>query len=273
MITLDDSFNRSALLLGNDVMRRLADTHVIIFGVGGVGSWCAEGLIRSGIGHLTIVDSDSVAVSNINRQAMATSLTVGQPKVDALRERLLAINPTADIVALREKYTKDTAVSFNLGAFDYVVDAIDSLANKIELILHATSVVQTQKAALRAADPSLRDKAVPTKTTFFSAMGAALKTDPSLIRVSEFWEVDGCPLARAIRKRMKSMERFPASKFRCVWSSEVLSNRELPPVGTAAVGNDASKAQINGSLVHITAIFGFTLASMVINHLQSKKDI
>ena len=154
-------FNRAELLLGADVMERLASVRVILFGVGGVGSWCAEGLVRSGVTHLTLVDSDTVSVSNINRQLMATSRTVGQPKVEALRDRLLDINPNAEITALQQPYNADTAASFLLESYDYILDAIDSLKEKSDLILRATR----------------------TPAVFFSSMGAALKVDPQGVKV------------------------------------------------------------------------------------------
>ena len=118
---------RSQLLLGDDTMQKLASLRVIIFGVGGVGSWCAESLVRSGVGHLTIVDSDRVCITNINRQAMATTKTIGQVKVEALRQRLLDINPAADIEAVQQIFCEDTAGEFALDSYDYIVDAIDSL--------------------------------------------------------------------------------------------------------------------------------------------------
>ena len=133
-----DIFGRISLLLGSDTLQEIGRRRVIIFGVGGVGSWCAEGLVRSGITHLTIVDSDCVAPTNVNRQLMATTRTIGQVKVDALRQRLLDINPSADITAIREVYTADTAESFHIGSYDYIVDAIDSLKDKALLILSAT---------------------------------------------------------------------------------------------------------------------------------------
>ena len=120
-------FRRSELLLGDEAMSRIAEKRVIIFGVGGVGSWCAESLMRSGIRKLTMVDSDCVSVTNINRQLMATSKTVGQVKVEALKERLLSINPSAEITALQQIFTAETAESFDIGSYDYVIDAIDSL--------------------------------------------------------------------------------------------------------------------------------------------------
>ena len=132
-------FRRSELLLGDEAMERIARKRVIIFGVGGVGSWCAESLIRSGIKHLTIVDSDRVCITNINRQLMATTKTVGMVKVDALKERLLSINPSAEITALQQIFTAETAESFHLEEYDYIIDAIDSLKDKALLILLATT--------------------------------------------------------------------------------------------------------------------------------------
>ncbi len=284
MATIEKAIlNRTSLLLGNEAMRRIEQTRVIIFGVGGVGSWCAESLVRSGIRHLTLVDSDRVCITNVNRQAMATTKSVGRVKVEAMRERLLDINPATEIVAMQEIYSRETAASFHIEDYDYVVDAIDSLSNKMELILHATATIKMQKDRLRASGSSQKPR-----THFVSSMGAALKIDPTKVRVSEFWDIDGCPLARALRKRMKSQERFPATKFHCVWSPEVLPNKgqEHSACGTAACmcpkadsgeGRSdlldhewcSSKAQINGTLAHITAIFGFTLAGMILQELAA----
>ena len=129
-------FSRSQLLLGEEAMERIAQKRVIIFGVGGVGSWCAEALVRTGIGRLTIVDADKVSTTNINRQLMATTKTVGQVKVDALKERLLSINPKAEITALQKIFTEETAPEFHLEDYDYIIDAIDSLKDKAALIIH-----------------------------------------------------------------------------------------------------------------------------------------
>ena len=128
-------FQRTELLIGDEAMKRLSSKRVIIFGVGGVGSWCAESLIRSGIRQLTIVDSDVVCESNINRQLMATTKTIGQAKVDVLRERLLSINPNAEITALQQVFNEETAESFHIGNYDYVIDAIDSLKDKALFLL------------------------------------------------------------------------------------------------------------------------------------------
>lgn len=240
-------FNRTSLLLGDRMMEKLAAVRVIIFGVGGVGSWCAESLVRSGIRNMTIVDPDLVAPSNINRQCMATARNVGRVKVEALKERLLEINPEARIEALQATFSADSAESFHLEEYDYVIDAIDSLKDKIELIVRAT-------------DRNLN------RPKLFSAMGAALKIDPSQIRVSEFWQVRGCPLGSILRKRMRRLGRLPGREFLCVWSPEVLPN-------LGVVGADeppTSKAQINGTTAHVTGIFGLTLAGLVIQDLYPR---
>ena len=253
-------FRRTELLLGDEAMKEISSKRVIIFGVGGVGSWCAESLIRSGIRRLTIVDSDRVCITNINRQLMATTQTVGQVKVEALRERLLTINPSADIDARQEIFNEQTAASFDLESYDYIIDAIDSLKDKALLILMATSM----------------------KVKFFSSMGAALKLDPTRIRVAEFWKISGDPLARALRKRFKRDGRYPKRKFTCVFSDELLTNQGhnatcgteqcMCPKASKGPGDPtllnhewcSSKAQINGTLAHITAIFGFMLAGLVL---------
>ncbi len=259
-------YNRTELLLGDDVMQVLAGTRVIILGVGGVGSWCAEGLVRSGIKHLTIVDSDRVCITNVNRQLMATTKTVGQVKVDALKEHLLEINPKAEIEAIQSIYCEETADSFDLDSYDYVIDAVDSLKDKALLILRATA----------------------SKAKFFCSLGAALKTDPLKVRVAEFWDVCGCPLGAALRKKMKRAKTFPSRKFLCVYDDEVLPNRGhchtcgtekcMCPKAQNGPGDPnllnhewcSSKAQINGTTVHITAIFGMTLSGLVIDDIYRK---
>jgi len=236
-------FNRTELLLGSDAMERIRSKRVIIFGVGGVGSWCAECLVREGIMHLTLVDSDVVCVTNCNRQLMATTKTIGEPKVEALRRRLLEINPDADILALQKNYSEETKDDFNIETYDYVIDAIDSLRDKINLIIKATS----------------------REGAFFSSMGAALRIDPTKVRVSEFWKIKGDPLAAAMRSTMRRNKLFPARKFLCVHSEEP----PLPNLGkTLQDGSQTfNKVQTNGSLAHITAIFGMTLAGLVIQDI------
>ncbi len=162
---------------------------------------------------------------------MATTKTVGQVKVDTLKERLLSINPKAEITALQQVFSEETAESFQLDTYDYIIDAIDSLKDKATLILLACQ----QHAKL------------------FSSMGAALKLDPTRIKVTEFWKVKGDPLARALRNRFKKDKTFPKRKFLCIYSDELLKNQM--PVDPEDRGN--------GSIVHITAIFGLMLAGLV----------
>ena len=240
---------RTELLFGKDNLERLQSTKVIIFGLGGVGSWCAEALVRSGVRDITIVDSDHICVTNCNRQLMATSRTVGQVKVEALRSRLLEINPDANIIALQKIYDSESADEFHLEEYDYIVDAIDSLKDKADLILRAT--------------------ALPRHITFVSSMGAALRRDPFMIRKAEFWKVKGDPLARALRNKFKRQKLSPARKFLCVYSEE-------PPMKNVATDDmkcytddtlRPESKQPNGSLCHITASFGMALAGIIINHI------
>ena len=260
-------FRRTELLIGAEALETITQKRVIIFGVGGVGSWCAESLVRSGIEHLTIVDSDRICVTNVNRQLMATMHTVGQVKVEALKARLLEINPAAEIKALQKIYTEETAADFQIETYDYIIDAIDSLKDKVLLIQRATR----------------------TKARFFSSMGAALKIDPTKIQVAEFWKVKGDPLARALRQRFKKQGIYPAHKFKCVFSEELVQNQGvnrscgtsqcLCPKAKAGPGDPAllnhewctSKAQINGTLAHITAIFGFMLAGLVMESILNEE--
>ena len=243
--TSKEIYNRSELLLGADAMDRLAAVRVIVFGVGGVGSWCAEGLVRSGVTHLTLVDADCVAPSNINRQRMASVSTVGRPKVDVLKELLLDINPSADITAIQARFTDETASSFELDSYDYIIDAIDALKDKAALILRATA----------------------TKATFFSSMGAACKIDPTKVRVASFWEVRGCPLGAMLRKKLRKAKTLPSKDFLCVYDEELLENRGASTALPEELKFD--KAAHNGSLVTVTATFGFTLASLVIQDVQA----
>ena len=263
-------FRRAELLLGDKTMEHIARKRVIIFGVGGVGSWCAESLVRSGIRHLTIVDSDRVCITNVNRQLMATMKTVGMVKVDALKERLLSINPKAEITALQKIFTAETAKEFHLEDYDYIIDAIDSLKDKAALILLATGI-----------QPKGEHRPV-----FFSSMGAALKLDPTRIKVAEFWKVQGDPLARALRNKFKKDKSFPRHKFQCIYSDELLKNlgqnatcgteQCMCPKAKNGPGDPSllnhewcsSKAQINGTLAHITAIFGFMLAGLVLQDVH-----
>lgn len=242
----DPRFNRLRLLLGDEILSRVMAKRVIVFGVGGVGSWCAESLVRSGICDITLVDADKVCETNINRQLLATTSTVDGVKVEVMKCRLLDINPSAKVTALEKRYNEETAGEFNLDEYDYVIDAIDSLSDKALLIRNACDA----------------------KTTLFASMGAALKTDSSRIATAEFWQVKGCPLAAALRRRFKRSGQLPSRKFKCVYSDEVFPNRgtSVDADGSITYG----KVSINGTLSHTTAIFGLKLAELLIADVIKK---
>ena len=253
-----DMQQREALLLGQEAMDRLHSMRVIVFGVGGVGSWCAEALVRSGIRHITIVDSDRVCVTNCNRQLMAIPANIGRVKVEAMRERLLALNPACEVTALEMRYSPETAESFHLERYDAVVDAIDSLECKAHLMLHATRL---SKAIDRG---ELQGEGIAKKLTLVSSMGAALRLDPFSVRQGEFWSIKGDALARALRNKFKKWEQYPAKKFRCVYSEEP-AMRNLGDQHPVELLEGVKKTQINGSVVQITAVFGMAIASIIIN--------
>ena len=258
-------FQRTELLLGNEIMEKIADKRVIIFGIGGVGSWCSESLIRSGIRKMTLVDSDRVCITNINRQLHATSQTVGQVKTEALKKRLLEINPSAEIQSIQKIYNAENHEHFELDTYDFIIDAIDSLSNKVHLIRKATR----------------------TNAVLLSSMGASLRLDPTQIKVGEFWNVKGCPFGSKIRKYIRKGD-LPAKEFLCVYSEEQIENKGagascgtdkcLCPKSSNGEGDPelsdhewcSQKAVINGTVAHITAIFGFTLAGLVIQSIYNE---
>ena len=239
---------RSKLLFGEENMAALQGANVLVVGLGGVGAYAAEMLVRSGIGKMTIADSDCVGESNINRQLIALHSTIGRPKSEVLAERLLDINPKLDLRVVND-YIKDEKTDLLLDSevFDYVIDAIDSLKDKAHLILEASK----------------------SGAKLFASMGAALKLDPTKVRVAEFWDVKGCPLGAALRKKFKKDKTYPKRKFKCVYSEELLENKGEAPEVDGNSTWDVKKAQINGSLVHITAIFGFTLSGLVVQDVEN----
>ena len=227
---MSEYFTRSEVLLGAPCMDALRAKRVIIFGVGGVGSWAAECLIRTGLTHLTLVDGDTVQSSNINRQLPATRETIGMPKVVALKARLLTINPDAKIEALPIMVNGEWLQMNGLADYDYVIDAIDSVNDKTDLILYATRVRELK---------------------IFSSMGAALRYDPTQVTTGELMTIQGDALAKAVRTRMKKLQLKPYKKVRCVYSTE-----------------QSQRCEARGSLMQVTAVFGCTLASLVIDDIR-----
>ena len=222
-------------------MARLAAAHVLVVGVGGVGSWCAEALVRTGLGRITLVDDDVVAESNVNRQCPATALTIGRPKVEAMAERLRAINPKCEVRGRFERFERFEGFE----GFDLIVDAIDSVDCKAELILGAT------------------EAGVP----LVSSMGAALRLDPTQVRVTRFEKVEGDGLARALRQRFKRIGRWPKGRFGCVWSGEAVRGALSSEAVRTPLPRSGGRTIPKGSLMPVTATFGMCLASEAIRIL------
>ena len=235
---VDPLFHRLAILTGAEVLEKLARTEVLVFGLGGVGSWCAEALVRSGVGTIGIVDFDTVCESNVNRQAQATSRTLGSPKAEALKQRLVDINPRCEVRAWNTMFNRENAADFGITNADYVIDAIDILAHKLDLI-------EISNAA-----------AVP----FFSSMGMAQKIDPTRIRVASVWDSRGCPLARLVRQGLR--KRGFSGSFTVVYSDEQRERHDA--VAGALADLPGGKKVINGSAVTVTAAAGLALASLVL---------
>ena len=226
-------------MLGKSATERLALAHVAVFGVGGVGGFATEALARAGVGRLTLIDSDKVAPSNINRQIIATASTVGRVKVDVMRERVLDINPDAIVTAREVFYSEQTRDTFNFADFDYVVDAIDSVKSKVDLIV-------TAKA-----------HGVP----IISAMGAGKKLDPTQFLVDDIKNTSVCPLARAVRTALKKQG---VDSLKVVYSKET---PVPPPADAPDMGGDNAP----GSVSFVPSVMGLIIAGEVIKDL-AKKD-
>jgi len=234
-MNINPIFERLALITGDEGLEKLACSSVLVFGAGGVGGWAAEALVRSGIGKIGIVDCDTICASNVNRQIEATTLTIGLPKAAALKKRLLEINPDCEITAWDELFCRENARVFDIGSAGYVIDAIDTLNHKLDLI----------------------EAVCGAGVTLFSSMGMALKMDPSQIKIASVWKTTNCPLARLVRQGLR--ERGFSSDFTVVYSGELLSHASFPaPPG---------QKRVNGSAVTVTAAAGLFLASLVLRDI------
>ena len=229
---------RTSLIIGDEGLEKLKNSSVIVFGVGGVGSFAAEAIARAGVGNLTIVDFDDVDITNINRQLPALHSTVGRYKVDVMKERILDINPNINIKAIREVYNKDTSDSILSEKYDYVVDAIDMVTSKIHLI------------------ETCKNKGMD----IISSMGMGNKLDPTKIEVTDIHKTTKCPLARVMRKELKDRR---IKKLKVVYSTEqpvdlkkkVLNGKKVTP----------------GSISFVPSVGGLIIASVVVNDLINKK--
>ncbi len=236
MPPVSEQFSRSALLLGATGVARLQQARVALFGVGGVGGHAAEALIRAGVGTLTLIDGDTISPSNLNRQYCATHATIGQVKVEAMKERLLQINPKAEIVTHALMATEDNLHSFNLGTFSHVIDAIDTLSAKIAIAV----------ACYAASVPLI------------ASMGAGNKLDPTRFEVADIYATTVCPLAKVMRRELR-LRGIPA--LRVVYSRE-------PPIKPLQTGCDGSNAKrAPGSVPFVPPVAGLILAGEVIKSL------
>ena len=231
-------FSRTQLLLGEESTQRLKASRVAIFGIGGVGGYTAEALARAGVGTLDLVDSDSVSITNINRQLFATHSTVGRLKVEVAKERILDIYPDAVVNARPVFYTPETADQFDFSQYDYIVDAIDTVTGKLCLV----------------------ERAFAAGTPIISCMGAGNKLDGTAFRVADISKTTICPLARVMRKELK---KRGISHMKVVYSLE----EALTPVGAEAEMAATGKRQIPGSAPFIPGIAGLLLAGEVIKDL------
>lgn len=235
---MDTQFSRTQLLLGQTAMERLGRCRVAVFGLGGVGGYTAEALARGGIGALDLIDSDTISLTNLNRQLLATHSTLGQPKVETARSRLLDINPALHLCCWPVFYTPETAGQFDFSQYDYIVDAIDTVTGKLCLAEHAFAA------------------GIP----IISCMGAGNRLDGTAFRVADISKTSVCPLARVMRRELK---KRGISHMKVVYSLE----EALTPVGAEEEAAALGKRQIPGSTSFIPGIAGLLLAGEVIRDL------
>lgn len=246
-----DQFSRTELLLGKEAMEKLASARVAIFGIGGVGGYAVEGLVRSGIGALDLIDDDKVCLTNLNRQIIATRKTVGKYKVDVMQERIFEINPNAAVTTYKTFYTPETSGEFDFTRYDYIVDAIDTVTGKIEMIVRA-------------------DQA---NTPIISSMGAGNKLNPTAFEVTDIYKTSVCPLARVMRRELKARG---IRKLKVVYSKEPAmtpiesgenscSGHCVCPPGTARTCT--RRRQIPGSMAFVPSVAGLIIAGEIVKDL------
>ncbi len=249
-------FSRTELLIGADAVVKLSRSKVAVFGIGGVGTFVVEGLVRSGVGKFVLVDDDRICLTNINRQIHATRNTVGKPKVEAMKERILEINPKAEVITHQKFYLSDTAEDLIHDDYDYIVDAIDTVSGKIDLVVKA------------------KERGIP----IISCMGAGNKLDPTRFEVSDIFRTSVCPLAKVMRYELKK---------RGIASLKVVYSREEPlktvetegsscnrscicPEGTAR--KCTARRQIPGSISFVPSVAGLIIAGEVIKDIIGYND-
>ena len=248
---MQDQFSRTQLLLGRDGLQKLKNARVAVFGIGGVGGYTVEALARSGVGAIDLIDDDKVCLTNLNRQIIATRKTVGRYKVDVAEERIHDIHPACAVTKHRTFYMPDTAADFDFSQYDYVVDAIDTVTGKIQLVLQAQAA------------------GVPV----ISSMGAGNKMDPTAFRVADIYKTSVCPLARVLRRELK---KRGVKHLKVVYSTEPAmtpidddsisckSNCICPP---GAERKCTVRRQVPGSNAFVPSVAGLILAGEVIKDL------
>lgn len=241
---MEDAFLRTEMLLGKEALDKLKNSKVAIFGIGGVGSYTAEALIRSGVGHLVFIDHDEVAISNINRQIHATTKTVDRKKAEVMKERALEINPHIDVTVHAEVYNAESADRLLQADYDYVVDAIDMITSKIHLI----------------------EKCKEMNIPIMSSMGMGNKLNPAEIEIADIYKTSVCPLAKVMRHELKK---------RRIKKLKVVYSKELPikpiPLKDETVNTTFTRRQTPGSVGFVPSVAGLIIASEVIKDLTQYK--
>lgn len=230
-----EQFSRTELLLGSNGMEKLKNSRVAVFGIGGVGGHTAEALARSGVGALDLIDSDTVSITNINRQIIATLDKVGQYKTDVMKERIALINPEAQIIAHRKFFLPENSDEFVFSRYDYIVDAVDTVSAKIELVMKAQAA------------------GVP----IICSMGAGNKLDPTAFEVADIYKTSVCPLARVMRTELR---KRGVKKLKVVYSKE-------PPITPLPSEEECGKRKVPGSTAFVPSVAGLIIAGEVIKDL------
>ncbi|WP_031557640.1 tRNA threonylcarbamoyladenosine dehydratase [Lachnospira multipara] len=237
-----ERFKRTEVLLGSDALYKLNSKRVCIFGVGGVGGYVVEALVRAGIGHIDIVDKDVVSESNINRQIIASYKTIGISKVEAFKERIKDINPDCEVIAHNCFYLPETRDEFDFSQYDYVVDAVDTVTAKIDIIMQAKNA----------------------NTPVISAMGAGNKLDPTMFEVADIYKTSMCPLAKVMRRELKKRQ---VKNLKVVYSKEVPISPNVSEEELLKEMEETKKRSIPGSISFVPSVAGLILASEVVKDL------
>ena len=233
-MSVREEFTRTAYVLGEDAITKLNNARVAVFGVGGVGGYVCESLARSGVGSIDIFDKDTVSLSNINRQIIALHSTVGRSKVEVMKERILDINPDCKVTAHEVFYLPENADDYDLSGYDYIIDAVDTVSAKIEIITRAKAL----------------------GISIISAMGAGNKTDPTGFKVADIHKTEGCPLARVMRRELK---KRGITKLKVVYSPE-------EPIKSPYFDSESGK-NLPGSLSFVPSVMGLIMSGEVIKDL------